>query len=283
MSVTLEYVEPRFGFVTEKTKPKRPTGRPIRVFTTRPYFVSFKDGEDKKAEPLNAVVYATQVSPGIMVVVCEGRRGGGFYICHNCGAGFQHLGEIDSCLKCGGTTRKRQEPGKCSKCGGEMAHKTPSGLKCSARSDSFRRVMLGHELLTDVLKLQFQLPPPSADDSTWLAFGLAYALVEGAAERLDVPSSDLNATVTFARDQALAPLVLFDNVPGGAGLVARLETKEMLKACLETARERVSGKCGCRAEDSCYGCLRNYRNQFAHPHLKRGHVFDYLSTILANW
>ncbi|MBI5652346.1 MAG: hypothetical protein HZC40_18160 [Chloroflexi bacterium] len=66
-------------------------------------------------------------------------------------------------------------------------------------------------------------------------------------------------------------------------MVARLEDKTMLKECLKAAQERVSGKCGCRAEDSCYGCLRNYRNQFAHANLQRGAAFDYLDKVLAQF
>lgn len=259
MSVTLEYIEPRFGFVTENINPKDPKGRPIRVFTTRPYFVGFKDGQNKKGQSLNSVIHVTQVSPGIMVVVCEGRHGSGFYICDICGAGFQSLKEF------------------------AKGHKTPYGQVCSARADKPRAVMLGHELLTDVLKLQFQLPPVNIHDSIWLAFSLAYALVEGAAEHLDVPSTDLSATIAYAENQTIPPIVLFDNVPGGAGLVARLENTDTLKTALEAARERVSGECGCRAQDSCYGCLRNYRNQFAHQNLQRGAALQYLEAVLANW
>ena len=259
MSVTLDYIEPRFGFITENTKPSEPKRRPVRVFTTRPYFWGFKDGEDKESEPINAVVSTTKVSPGIMVVVCEGRRGYGFFVCDRCGAGFQNPKQF------------------------EKGHDTPYGQKCSAHPDSLRQVRLGHELITDVLKLQFQLPPSTAGDSTWLAFALAYALVEGAAETLDVPSTDLSATVAYARDKQIPPIVLFDNVPGGAGLVARLENKDKLQECLDAARERVSGKCGCREEDSCYGCLRNYRNQFAHAHIQRGPALHYLESILSQW
>jgi hypothetical protein len=36
----------------------------------------------------------------------------------------------------------------------------------------------------------------------------------------------------------------------------------------------------CGEQDGCYGCLRNYRNQFAHQHLKRGPVMSYLKTVL---
>ena len=55
--------------------------------------------------------------------------------------------------------------------------------------------------------------------------------------------------------------------PGGAGLVAQLERESVFDAVLRNARERVRGSCGC--DSSCYGCLRSYRNQFAHSHLNR--------------
>ena len=109
------------------------------------------------------------------------------------------------------------------------------------------------------------------------------ALVEGAASGkvLEVPSNDLNSTVAYgSQEYPIPPIILYDNVPGGAGLVARLEKKEILRACLEAALDRVHGGCGCGENDSCYGCLRSYRNQFAHQHLIRGPVMHYLETLL---
>ena len=66
-------------------------------------------------------------------------------------------------------------------------------------------------------------------------------------------------------------------------MVARLEQEEILTACLQAALGRVSGGCGCSPDTSCYGCLRNYRNQFAHPRLARGPVADYLQRVLREW
>ncbi len=120
-------------------------------------------------------------------------------------------------------------------------------------------------------------------EPVWSAYSLAYALVEGAAEVLQVPSIDLSVTVAYSSGETIPPIVLYDNVPGGAGLVARLEEKEVLRACLETAQKRVSGGCGCDENTSCYGCLRSYRNQFAHQHLRRGPVMHYLEAVLAEW
>lgn len=74
-------------------------------------------------------------------------------------------------------------------------------------------------------------------------------------------------------------MVIYDAVPGGAGLVLTLHDKQRLRVALEAARERVSGACGCGDDKSCYGCLRSYRNQYMHAELQRGPALDYLTAI----
>jgi len=247
-----QYLIPQFGFVTDLKKPKEPKGRSPRVFTTRPYFVKLTSSDPGDID--YGVIRLTKASPGLMVVLCEGRRGEGFYICAKCGAGFRE--------------RKNQ-------------HQTPYGEICSG---TLEQVSLGHEFMTDVLRVQFLLELPQYDFyGVWFAYSLAYALVEGAAEVLEVPSTDLSTTVAYSSDSPIPPIVLYDNVPGGAGLVAHLEEKEKLRACLEAALARVNGSCGCGENDSCYGCLRSYRNQFVHQQLKRGPVMHYLKTLLKDW
>lgn len=250
-----EYIIPHFGFVTDRDKPKQPKSRTARVFTTRPYFAgSLGPDPGIIAIPLNSpMITIKKASPGLMAVLCEGRRGEGFYICSACGAGF----------------RKR-----------EKDHKMPYGQACHG---TLEQVSLGHEFVTDVLQLQFHPEPDEDMEAVWFAYSLAYALVEGAAEVLEVPSTDLSATVAHSAQYPLPPIILYDNVPGGAGLVARLEGEEMLKACLEAAQKRVSGNCGCDESTSCYGCLRSYRNQFAHQYLQRGPVMRYLEELLSKW
>lgn len=253
--LVFRYVIPRFGFVTDRDRPKEPKSRTVRVFTTRPYFAGSLGPEpDMITVPSNSpIITMKKASPGSMVVLCEGRRGEGFYVCGKCGAGF----------------RKR-----------EKAHETPYGQDCRG---TLEQVSLGHEFVTDVLQLQFLHPRPEGGiPAVWFAYSLAYALVEGAAEVLEVPSTDISATVVYS-ESPVPPIILYDNVPGGAGLVARLEREEVLKACLEAAYRRVSGNCGCEENTSCYGCLRSYRNQFAHQHLQRGPVMDYLGTLLSKW
>lgn len=244
------FIVPKFGFVTDRNKPKDPKGRSPRVFTTRPYFVGLT--VPQAIEINYNGIKLTKASPGRMVVLCEGRKGKGFYICAQCGAGFR-------------------EP--------KNQHETPYGENCTG---TLERFSLGHEFVTDVLQIQFLLGPPQ-NDVNGFAYSLAYALVEGSAEVLEVPSTDLSTTVAYGGSSVIPPIILYDNVPGGAGLVARLEEKEILYACLEAAMQRANGSCGCGENDSCYGCLRSYRNQFVHQYLKRGPVIDYLNTLLESW
>jgi len=247
-----QYIVPQFGFVTNLKKPTEPKGRTPRVFTTRPYFVALAGPEAGELD--FGVVCLTKASPGLMVVLCEGRLGRGFYVCGQCGAGFGQ--------------RRNQ-------------HETPYGEICSG---TLEQVSLGHEFVTDVLQLRFLLKLPQNDiEPVWFAYSLAYAVVEGAAEILEVPSADLSTTVTYGKTGTIPPIILYDNVPGGAGLVARLEGKETLRVCFEAALDRVDGSCGCGENGSCYGCLRSYRNQFAHPHLRRGPVMRYLQSLLVQW
>lgn len=165
--------------------------------------------------------------------------------------------------------RKREGFLLCDACGirekePPREHKTPEGRKCSG---IFRRFSLGHELTTDVVKTRF--PEPL---SQWDLYSVGYALLLGAADTVAVPERDLNVT--------LAPkaVVLYDDVPGGAGLVAQLTTAASFRRVLERSRQRVAGGCGC--DRSCYGCLRSYRNQFAHPHLDRTVALKVLENAL---
>ncbi|MGQ9648371.1 MAG: DUF1998 domain-containing protein [Thermodesulfobacteriota bacterium] len=248
-----KYLIPMFGFVTDRDKPKPPTSRTIRVFTTRPYFGGSLSSEPGTINiPSNApLIIMKKASPGLMVVLCEGRRGEGFYICSKCGVGFRRP---------------------------ENTHKTAFGQNCNG---ALERVSLGHEFVTDILQLQFLQELVDEMDSIWFAYSLGYALVEGVSEVLEIPSTDLNATVAHGKQYPVPPIILYDNVPGGAGLVARLEDQEIFRACLEAVQKRVNGNCGCGDNTSCYGCLRSYRNQFAHQYLQRGPVMHYLSRIIS--
>lgn len=249
-----EFIIPRFGFVTNHENVQEPKGRPSRLFSSRPHFVGLKGTEPEELD-FGAVVIA-KAAMGQMVVICEGRKGKQFYICTSCGAGF--------CF--------RQHP-----------HDDPFGEKCRGKLDP---VSLGHEFITDVLGLRFTLPTAKTaiepTDQYWFTYSLGTALVEGASEVLEIPSTDLNVTIKkYDTANDTYQIILYDAVPGGAGLVARLEQKDILLEAIKAGYNRVDGKCGCGEDTSCYGCLRSYRNQFAHQKMQRGPVKEYLTVVLA--
>lgn len=250
-----QYVEPIFGFTTNLERPGVPKRKSDTVYSTRPYFLE-ETGPQRGSiliPETNPVIEVVRVTSGRLVVLCEGRKGAGFYLCASCGAGF---GE-------------RKAP----------SHKSPFGRECSGRLD---RCALGHEFETDILQIKARAHPRSGTDVMSFSHSLAAAIVEGASDVLDVPPTDLNATIAQVADgAALPPIVLYDDVPGGAGLVAQLENPKILRAALGVARDRVDGRCGCEEESSCYGCLRSYRNQFLHHSLSRGPVFEYITRLLA--
>lgn len=227
-----KYLIPRFGFVTPLLdRPKAPQRRTRRLYTTRPFFVGFSGSNPPKIKNFLGVE-VTQATPGMLVILCEGQNREGFYVCLRCGAHMM-------------------------KPTGE--HKSPVGLDCR---ETLAPYSLGHELPTDVVKLQFSGLCGEAD-----AYSVAYAVLLGAAETLDVPATDLNVTVTGGVGSGDAAIVIYDDVPGGAGLVAQLGRESIFRETLRNAWNRVRGNCGC--DSSCYGCLRSYRNQFAHTFLDR--------------
>ncbi len=248
---THEYIDPVFGFITDGSPPDEPTHRPLRVYTTRPYFLGMSSAESE-AVRFGKYVSVRKAAPGRLLVLSEGWRGRGFLICRTCGAGTESGG----------------------------AHSTPLGRACRGTP---KRAALGHEFITDVLRIRFDVGSVTSSlrQNIDFAHSLAYAVVHGAHEVLEVPLQDLSVTVAPASASQTCEVVLYDNVPGGAGLVARLESAELLRRCLEFAKHRVQGTCGCGPNTSCYGCLRSYRNQFVHPYLARGPVCEYLEWLLA--
>ncbi|SMC05709.1 Helicase conserved C-terminal domain-containing protein [Sulfobacillus thermosulfidooxidans DSM 9293] len=243
-----DYIIPVFGFVSYK-EPQNPTRRLDRIFSTRPYLVNDineKDNAILEQDTLDDLPFIVhRVTPGRIVVISEGKRSQGFYICPECGMA---------------STKMVRKP-----------HKTHWGRVCTGKA--LTPVALGHEFMTDILRIEF---PQYHSSSVATAFGVAYAIQYAAAQILDIPMSDINALGDRFNPMSI---VLYDNVPGGAGFVTQLEHTDAFMACLKVAMERVNGSCGCDEQSSCYGCLRTYNNQFIHHQLHRGNVYQILREI----
>ncbi len=233
------YLVPRWGFTTDlQTDPRPPVRRPRRQYTTKPFFQGYSAGARKAHKKRLFGLDVAEALPGRLVVLCEGQGQRNFLLCEDCG-----LHDANP--------RAR-------------GHKTADGRPCRGTFSSYA---LGHELVTDVVKVE--LP----GRQKWVRYSLGYALLHGAADAVAVPERDLNVTLT------VDGVVLYDDVPGGAGLVGQLTNRESFRLVLELARTRVRGDCGCDA--SCYGCLRSYRNQWLHPHLNRKFALNEIEQALS--
>jgi len=245
------FIVPEFGFITSNDPPSRPgESRPERTYTTRPYFA----GEWKEVERLEVELNGRRITA---IAALEGRvavinHAGyqGFKVCHSCG--YAVLGG-----------EKTSE-----------SHRTPWHTECRG---SLSRFFLGHEFLTDVLQIHID---GYADERQQLWYSLLYGILEGMSAAMDIERQDLDGCLyAYAGDLHSPALVLFDNVPGGAGHVRRVvEDREALPSILEATLDLMQ-RCDCGGEQqdtSCYGCLRNYGNQFCHDLLSRGLVIDFL-------
>jgi ATP-dependent helicase YprA (DUF1998 family) len=133
---------------------------------------------------------------------------------------------------------------------------------------------LGHQFETDVLEIRAVGISAPHGAAVW--WGLLYAVVEAGAEELQISRDDLDGTLNLDADGS-PTLILFDDVPAGAGHVRQLA--EHLPTVLESALRRVVD-CECGPETSCYRCLRGFRNQRLHDDLRRGAVAELLAQLL---
>ncbi len=246
-----KFITPIFGFVTNReNEPSKPgESRPKREFTTRPYFFDYKEPIEKEFKIGKFGIRCRYSSNGELAVICKGKKGVGFWICFDCGAAFS----------------ERPKGG----------HRKPLGEECSS---SIRGPLhFGHTFKTDVLTIfleKYEFSEEVTEEGFW--FSLLYAILEGASQALGIRRQDLDGCL-YPYEGKIA-LVLFDNLPGGAGHVKRIMDEQNFYKVLENALNRVKN-CTCGPETSCYGCLRNYHNQFCHKFLKRGSVLKFLSKI----
>ena len=226
------------------------------------------------------------------------------------GRGFKNRG-FAICQRCGRDlseeVRNRQAKSKGNKKSGtfqQISHTHPiTGSICEGW---YEHIHLGHEFRSDLLKIRFTAAanPPSLfgsvihldgggeihsdaashlDNSSTLSNGaafwrsLTYAILAAAAQIIDVPRSELDGLFrpleeTNART---AEIIIYDNVPGGAGYSQRIANH--FSEILQRAYQLVES---CSCGSSCYDCLRTYTNQIFHHELDRQLVSNFLRPIV---
>jgi len=250
------YVIPEFGFVAAPASRKTGESSPQRGYASRVYFDDY-EGDYPDLEAVGdlcsgqTLVQSRHSRFGRLVVVNNGPEGNGFRICHHCGYGAPAPSQRGD----GAGTEEHRNPRTQDSCSGTLYH-----------------YHLGHSFLTDVTEFRVDDPDVRVTRS------LLYALLEGAAHSLGIRRDDIDGTLYWTGNANRPSLVLFDNVPGGAGHARRIA--EEAPKVFGKALEIVSREC-CGPETSCYECLRTYRNQTYHEELCRGEAQAALEVILA--
>ncbi|MCP4356420.1 MAG: DUF1998 domain-containing protein, partial [Chloroflexi bacterium] len=269
-----KFIVPEFGFIVAENPKDSGNSRPQRFYSTQVFFSEYAraaDGNgaldedsDKQAEideglsSSQAQIWRKYSRYGKLALVNPGPLNRGYRICSSCG--FAEPAPLP------------QKSRRKSKKSNEHRHPR-TGKPCKGFTHSFH---LGHEFITDVLELSFagQVVHSANYDLWW---SLVFSLLEGASQALGIRRDDLSGTLYRKPGSPVPAIILFDNVPGGAGHVRRIANQ--LAPTFKTAFERVND-CECGQETSCYECLRNFRNQIYHDQLQRGLARDFLQQIL---
>jgi hypothetical protein len=244
------YAIPIYGFVADRELRRPGTTPPRRSWRGGTHVVSpgAELFESKRPLPGGTVV-ARAGTRGELLALSDGPRGNGFRICSSCGFGQSGVVALP------------------------RHHASPlSGRECRGH---FESLSLAHKYQTDMLELGVDgSAVVGLDSAVWSS--LLYAIVEGAAQSLEISRDDIDGTL-YRAATGHTSLMLYDTVPGGAGHVRAIA--EHLDTVLEAAWRRVHD-CECGPETSCYRCLRVFRNQRLHEQLRRGAAADVLGRLL---
>ena len=179
-----------------------------------------------------------------------------FYYCRKCG-----YAKIDKRLTVPTTHEK---------------HSNYRDFQCD--NDELVKVNLGHTFKTDVTR--FIIPSLIGFESNrHKALSFLYAFLEGISMAFNIERNDIDGLIERNNHADTIDILIFDNVPGGAGHSKRLLNKDEIIQALKMALVKVSQNC-CDENTSCYNCLRNYYNQAFHKYLKRGDAKEVIIELL---
>ncbi len=245
------YWVPEFGFVAQRATRNPGMTAPRRSWHGSTYVLSLAASVTEEVWPLaNGGSVTTRAGArGRLIAISEGPNRAGYLICDWCGWGTAVGGRVPACH--------------------------PHLLKDRDCTGPLQPRALAHPYETDIVEITFdRIASGRADLARWRS--VLYALLEGASDRLDISRDDIDGTL-YPKAGRETAVVVFDAVPGGAGGAMRIARS--FPAVLNAALRRVE-RCDCGEETSCYGCLRNFRNQAFHEELRRGDALAFLRPLV---
>jgi len=292
-----EYIVPKTFTTDWSALPKvTPYLKPQRQPTSQVFLA--QDGENPQFISEPDLYELTHSQGGVFFLanqgpLAQGRgvKNRGFAICSSCGRDLSDT-VIEQTIN---NKRSRSKKNASTNSNNTSAtHNHPiTGKPCSCVHYNY--LHLGHEFRSDLLKIRFTRsiignrllyePVINVEQhqesfskekgsvsgfSFWLS--LNYALLGAAAQVIDVPRSELDGLFRPTEEgNGLAEIVIYDNVPGGAGYSQRIA--HSFQDVLKTTYDLVNS---CSCDTSCYDCLRTYSNQMFHTELKRHVVVEFL-------
>lgn len=246
------YIEPSNGFKSGETKESTRL-KPKRSYAGEVTYVGGGKTDEKRLVIGNTMGVETSSDDELLVM-----NKSGFYMCPECGYSdiFKHGPKTPQTLK---------------------THKNFKQYDCG--NDTLEYIRLGHKFETDVARFTIPILDSLDKVSFPQALSFLYAFLEGVSIALGIERTDIDGVLELNLDMQSYDILLYDNVPGGAGHVKRLLSKEAIVSSLEAGLEKVSKEC-CDENTSCYNCLRNYYNQSYHNKLVRKLAIEVIKRIL---
>lgn len=249
------YVIPMFGFVGDRDPREPGETRPPREGYLQTYFAEYRGAppEPETIELGGVPIIARASRRGWVTVFNRGRSGRGFSYCSWCGYASD------------------EPPGRPKK-GKQPSHPRPNSDKREC-TGPIRAIDLGHRYLTNVMEMEVPLDASTADRDV-TALSTLHGLI-AALPAIGVAQGDVGGSLSVS-PAGLRSIVMFDEVPGGAGHTRYI--RQHLRELVAAAIQRLD-ECNCGRDTSCYGCLRTYTNQRDHDRLVREPALDVLTAI----
>lgn len=248
---------PGFAHPVDKDPGTSPDDAPARSYATRAKLVAEGPAAASQWQQLTAGLQQT-FRRDTLLVTNTGPRSEGYSYCTLCGL---------------------IEPTALATGGVRGTHKKPfpdeQDPDCPG-THSTKGLVLGTDFISDVLLIRLTVKPPLTLSPELLPTQVALrtiaeALTIAAAERLDIEATEVQAEFRPALTQRVndgleAELYLYDTLAGGAGFTQRISTFGI--SIFEETLKRLED-CPANCDESCYRCLRSFRNRFEHAQLDR--------------
>ncbi len=244
------FIEPNYGFKTGITK-ESTTKKPKKTYAGSISYLGSGIVDNNKLTLGNNNYITIETSSDDELLVMNKNP---FFMCHKCGYSKIFKDKVGMHIL-------------------PQPHENYKGNKCP--NENLEPISLGHKFKTDVAKITIK-----GLDTKDRALSLLYALLEGISQEFNIERKDIDGIIVKNKINSY-DLIIFDNVPGGAGHVKRIMDKNMLLETFNLALKKVEQNC-CEENSSCYNCLRNYNNQRYHKILKRKLAKETLEEIFKN-